>query len=543
MVRIGGADVDLSSGTVIAANGRRSDLRPKTAALLRVLAARPGTLVSKDDLLQQVWQGVFVDEDALVQCVSEIRKALGTGGRTAIRTHAKRGYSLQSEASEPVKSSRRPRHVLLPLAALAIGALAVAAAVGFGDARAPQVVNLAPSADEAASPEGPVVAVFPLASLTEGERWDRLARALTEDIIADLAQQPWLFVLADAATRTSGEPSPATARELGAEYVVTGSIRTDGAQAQVAAALMEVSSGRQLWSRRLEGPVLDLPALQRAASELIVGALAASWSGPISRAATSRARGRGVDDLAAYELYLRAGAHIDRRTPAGYAEAEAMLQRAVTLEPEFGEAWAKLSYLAYTRVHPGMSQAEIEALWQQGDAAALEGYRVAPDRPYPLQQAAGVVRWADPERAEAMVRRAVELAPNDADMLANLAFRAAQFPALAPDAAAWIERAFRLHPTPPDWYQWNRGTVLLLLGRYAEASEAYDRAPDHIVTRGARVAALALAGEVEEAQRRMNELLAEAPHFTAAWFADAEGLHPDVAAIYARGFRLAGAPE
>jgi tetratricopeptide (TPR) repeat protein len=214
----------------------------------------------------------------------------------------------------------------------------------------------------------------------------------------------------------------------------------------------------------------------------------------------------------------------------------------VALEPAFGEAWAKLSYLAYTRVDPGMSQAEMEALWAQGHAAAMEAYRVAPDRPYPLQQAANVVRWEDPERAAAMVRRAAALASGDADMLADLAFRGAQMPALAPEAAAWLERAYRLHPNPPSWYDWNRGAVMMALGRYAEAAEAYGRAPDHVAARGGHVAALALAGRIEEAQARLAALMREAPHFSAAWFAEAEGLHPEVAAIYARGFVLAGAP-
>ncbi len=545
-IRVGGAIVDLGSGAVIGADGVRTELRPKTASLLRALAERPGGLVSKDELLEKVWPGLHVDEDALVQCVGEIRRAVGPGGKEAIRTHAKRGYSLQIGPFMAAAAPAHRRRAVVPLAALAIGAVAIAAAVTVGVTPPP---GASARAGAVATPEGrerfegPVVAVFPLVPLSEGARWDRLARALTEDIIADLAQNPWLFVLADSATRTARAPSAEKGRLLGAGFIVTGSIRVDGGRAQVAAALTDGLTGRHLWSRRLEGPVRETLALQRSASEAIVGALAASWSGPIAQADKRRARGRGLDDLAAYELYLRAGEHIDRRTPTDYAEAETLLQRAVTLEPAFGEAWAKLSYLAYTRVHPEMPQAEIAALWRQGDAAALEGYRVAPERPYTLAQAAGVVGRQDPGRAAAMVRRAAELAPNDADMLANLAFRATQFPTLAPDAAKWIEHARRLHPSPPTWYDWNRGAVMVVLGRYGEAADSYGRAPDHIVARGGHVAALALSGEVEAARARMAALLAEAPHFSASWFADAEGLHPDVAAVYARGFALAGAPD
>jgi len=139
-----------------------------------------------------------------------------------------------------------------------------------------------------------------------------------------------------------------------------------------------------------------------------------------------------------------------------------------------------------------------------------------------------------------MIRRAAMLAPNNADILAFLAFRAAHYPALAPQAAEWIDRAIRLNPVRPAWYDWNRGAVMMVLGDYAEAAASYERAPDHIEARGGHIAALALAGEVVAARALMAALLAENPQFSAQWFADAAGLDPAVAEIFADGFALAG---
>jgi hypothetical protein len=82
----------------------------------------------------------------------------------------------------------------------------------------------------------------------------------------------------------------------------------------------------------------------------------------------------------------------------------------------------------------------------------------------------------------------------------------------------------------------------MLAGRYAEAADAYATAPAHVVPRAGRIAALALAGDVERASTLMARLLQEQPSFTSAWFADAEGLHPEVAAIFARGFDRAWPP-
>ena len=80
-------------------DGTRVELRPKSAALLRALAVRPGTIVSKDELIEEVWRGLAVDDDGLVQCVGDIRRALGPAGREALRTHPRIGYSLHPNSA------------------------------------------------------------------------------------------------------------------------------------------------------------------------------------------------------------------------------------------------------------------------------------------------------------------------------------------------------------------------------------------------------------------------------------------------------------
>lgn len=538
-VWVGRATVDLQCGRVTDTDGRITELRPKTAALLAALASRPGEVLSKDELLARVWPNVFVDEDGLVQCIGEIRRALGPD-KTAIRTFPKRGYALHLSESKPkpLPTASRPG-LSRPALALLIGLLAAGGVAGTAMLRyeAPSAVG---GQNSIVIFPGPVVAVLPFQSLAADERWLRLARGLTEDVIADLGQNRWLFVFADAATRSLPQPTVNAANALGANYAVTGSIQVENGKARITTALLEIASGRHLWSKQFEGPVADLLRLQQAASEAVVGELAASGSGPLARAEMAKVRGRGVGDLEAYDLYLRACELMTTYTAENLAEAEALLKRAVAMEPGFGEAWAQLSLVSYNRVAPEMNQLEMDALWGQGHGAALEGYRVAPDRPNTLAQAANVVRWTDPAKAEDMIRRAASLAPNNADTLAYLAFRAAHFPALAQEAEGWIERAMELNPAHPDWYDWNRAAVMMVLGRYGEAAASYTRAPTHVEARAGRIAALALAGDLEEARGLMKALLNEMPHFSTAWYTDATGLHPQVAEVFARGFRLAG---
>ncbi|ETX12022.1 hypothetical protein OCH239_18580 [Roseivivax halodurans JCM 10272] len=540
--------MDLATGDVCAADGAVTELRPKAAALLRALATRPGAVIAKDALLSEVWPGRFVDEDGIVQCVGEIRRALGPDGRDAIRTHHKRGYSLQIAAPNPVgpagsddaePDARFRSRSRWRFAVAAVG-LALLAPLGL---LWPEPVPATMARGAAAvAYDGPAVAVLHFEALSEGARWERLAGALTQEVIADLGMNGWLFVFGEATSRMLAAQDPGAARRLGAGYLVTGSVQAEGETARVTAMLSDTVTGRQLWTKRFEGPLEDLLRLQREASEAITGELAANWTGPIAREVKAHARAGADVDLTAFELYLAAGERMQTYTPEALSEAEVMLKRAVAMEPGFGEAWAKLSLVSYNRVDTEMSATEMEALWAQGHAAGSEAARVAPDRPFALGQGANAVRWDDPEEAERMVRRAAALAPSNADMLAYLSFRSAHYPALGPEAVEWSDRAIALNPARPDWYDWNRGAALMVVGRFAEAADAYARAPGHIEARAGHLAALALSGEEEAARTGMAALLAEAPHFTARWYADAAGLHADVAEIFARGFQIAGAP-
>ena len=86
--------MDVARRIVVDADGRETVLRSKTYDVLIVLLGKPDTVVSKNELFEKVWNSTFVGEDTLVQCVTEIRKAIGLTGRNALRTITKVGYRL-----------------------------------------------------------------------------------------------------------------------------------------------------------------------------------------------------------------------------------------------------------------------------------------------------------------------------------------------------------------------------------------------------------------------------------------------------------------
>ena len=98
LLRLNGRIIDLQSGSVTDDAGHSISLRPQTAKVLKVLTAKPGEIVSQDELMQAVWGNIAVTDDSVVQCVIEIRKALGDDKHQIVRTLRKRGYVLEVKA-------------------------------------------------------------------------------------------------------------------------------------------------------------------------------------------------------------------------------------------------------------------------------------------------------------------------------------------------------------------------------------------------------------------------------------------------------------
>ena len=142
---LNGRKIDLQCGSVRDDSGYSTTLRPQTVEVLKVLAAKPGKIVSKDELMQAVWKDITVSDDSLVQCVIEIRKALGDGKHQVVRTLPKRGYVLEPQAIDDTTGAtkdRKPTSGVLPTyrrgswISLAAGlSLVIAAAANFWPVR------------------------------------------------------------------------------------------------------------------------------------------------------------------------------------------------------------------------------------------------------------------------------------------------------------------------------------------------------------------------------------------------------------------------
>ena len=114
--------VDLVADELRTAKGEHVELRPRSLAVLRLLAEHAGRLVTKDDLIAKVWDDVAVTEDSLTQCIADIRRAIGDEERRVLRTMPRKGYMLvpaQRRALLPGRAPDFPSLAIMPF--LSIG--------------------------------------------------------------------------------------------------------------------------------------------------------------------------------------------------------------------------------------------------------------------------------------------------------------------------------------------------------------------------------------------------------------------------------------
>lgn len=227
LVLNGKVTVDLEGETLRLENGETLTLRPQAFAVLRHLVQNANRLVSKAELLEAIWGGTAVTDDSLVQCIHEIRRALGNERYTLLATVSRRGYRLSLEQSGEHK------------------------------------------------PRAPSIAVLPFINLSGAEPNDYFADGLVEDIITNLSKIPGLFVIARNSSfgfrGESADPRTISA-ELHVRYLLQGSVRRHEGRLRINAQLVEGASATLVWADRFEGAAADLFDLQDRLTEQIVGA-------------------------------------------------------------------------------------------------------------------------------------------------------------------------------------------------------------------------------------------------------------------------------
>lgn len=507
----------------ISRDGESAQIEPKVMDVLVRLAAEPGEVVSKQRLLDSVWNGDFVTESVLSRAIAELRSHLGDDARNPayIATIAKRGYRLIAEtaplADAPVEPtvipapeagpppSNRPRwRARVITAAIAATALAVGLAALGGGQLARRVT------DRGIPSEPPRLIVLPFDNYGPAERAN-FALGITDEITSQLAMVPRLQVISRTTAVNYGRRSGTVrqvADDLDVDYILEGSVRwetrPDGSERiRITPQLIRAADDAHVWSASYDRSSTELLAVQTEIGRRVAEQL--DLSVPAAAGALAAA---GLD-AAAYQAFLDGRAHLYSDEELDYRTAIASLERAVELEPGFVRAWALLSEANGLLVHFGIDpSSERRDRARQALDRALD---LGPDLPE-VHRANGFYLYrcqGDLESSLAELRLAQASLPNDSEVLVGIAYverRRGNWEA----SLAAHRRALDLDPWNPSFI-WNMGSSLIYLRRYDEAEQMLGRAI--AVAPGMRTPHFILAtadvlhdGSTERARRVLDEM-------------------------------------
>lgn len=416
------------------------------------------------------------------------------------------------------------RRAALPVAVVAAGLVVVAAFIQVPALRAigadltDGMVRLAGGETADARP---TVAVLPFDNMSGEADQAYFADGLTEDIIANLARNPELQVIARNSTfalRGQAEDIRRIGERLGAGYVVEGSARRAGDQLRVVAQLIDARSGAHLWSRTYDRRVEDVFALQSDLTAEIVSHLVSY----VRQSEVSNVAESPTENLQAYDLVLKARDRYKHGSKDAEAlmAARALLHRALELDPGYAAARANLGMTYIVDFLQNLSGRATRTDVETGLSEARQAVRLDPNLAVGYQVLSfGLSAAGDYAGAMQAAQRAVELNPNDPDSLMALAKAQVRFGSYD-EAVRNAERARRLHPMAPEYYTYVYGQALYAAGRLDEANqvlrECLIRAPREADCLLIHTAVLTQRGDVQGARRAMAQLTEVEPQFSLA---------------------------
>jgi adenylate cyclase len=490
-------------------------------------------VVSKDDLINSIWNGRSVSDSTLSTRITAARSAIGDNGdsQRLIKTLPRKGIRFVGEVREAEAAAQTEA--------------ALAATAAYGGAGTSGQTNGPPAS--LVPPDKPSIAVLPFTNMSGDPEQEYFADGMVEEIITALARFPSLFVIARNSSFTykgRAVDIKQVGRELGVRYVLEGSVRKAGNRVRMTGQLIQAESGMHVWAERYEGDLGNIFALQDEMAASIVGALLPS----IQKAEIERVRHKPPESLDAYDLYLRGLAALYKWTANGHEAALQLFEQALAIDANFVSAMIMAEFCWFRRITTSWSPQE-KAMAQSTHYARL-AVQLDPNN----AEALAVLARRTPaitgnhQEAMAMAARAVSVNPNSAVAWRYTA-HAFVTCGVPEKAVTHFERAQRLNPLDPIAYEMlhGMGLALIQLGRADDAVDFARRAvqqnPAIAACWRTLTAALAQAGQLGEARDTLRQMLALDPDCTVQTMARRLGYTEKTGAKIFDGWRKAGMSE
>lgn len=543
---------------VLSENGAPISISSRAFDILHFLIVERDRIVTKDEIMGRVWQGMRVDDNNLAVQISSLRRVLSDNDETAplILTVPGRGYrfagKLVEAPQEAIPGASRGRgRVWLGAAGIilivAAGYLAYRTTPGLGEGAkgAPRLS----------------IVVMPFRNLGEDSSDTYLADAISDDLTTDLSHIPESTVIARTSADTYKGRSVSAAQvgqELGVRYLLEGSLRRTGDRILINAQLIDTQNGAHLWADRFDASRQELGDAQTA----IVRHIASALNFTLVQIEGQRSMQDRPDDPDAVDLFFRARSLLEREDSLDtLVTAQGMLEKSLQLQPNFVDAMSELAWLLLHKVayfDDPMDAQDMDSarkLIPRALALAPQNARVLAARGFLLK--------LDGKCKEAIASNqlALNYEPNNIEALTGIAVCTANL-GHPEEADQRLKELLKLDPQDPNnKVRYNQlGLVNLMLGRNEEAIDWLQKsmAADPNGTESADslnrtefnelglMAAYGLTGRLQEARARYVDYSRRAPRRTVwriqSYFSKAEANLPGFRSAMA-SLKQVGMPE
>jgi len=486
----------------------RIEVEPQVLDLLIHLLQNRDRVVSKEDLIASVWGGRIVSDGTVISRTYAARKAIGDTGQDQklIRTVPRKGLRFVGDVRTQ--------------------------ATGTED-----VIG-------ASAPDRPNIAVLPFANMSGDPEQEYFSDGISEDIISALSKLRWFQVIARNSSfiyKDKPVHLKQVGEELGVSYVLEGSVRKADDRVRITAQLNDVSTGSHIWAERYDRNVADVFSVQDEITEAIV----ASIEPQLYAAENFRGRRKPPDNMDAWELVMRALSHFWLLTREDNLVAQSLLDKAIVLDPDYGQALGLLATSQTLGAYMGW--ADMATIAPSAENAALAAIRADSEDPW-AHHALGCVYLLTRRFDDALGEFSSALRLNP-----NFALTQAIFGLTLVYCGRWKEgdvaarRALRLSPRDPmSAIYYGVASYSLFVGRDYEqamhlAQAAIRLRSDYVGAHRLLAASAAMAGLADIAAAALVALRRAQPNVSLAWIATQMPFQQDTEREhYVEAFRRAG---
>tara|TARA_B100000315_G_scaffold177300_1_gene165858 strand:+ start:1364 stop:2836 length:1473 start_codon:yes stop_codon:yes gene_type:complete len=487
-------------------------------SLLVCLIENRDRVVSKDELIELVWEGRIVSDGTLNTRINAARKAVGDDGKAqaVIKTFPRRGFRFVAQVN------------------------------GDEEVRQDHGLNSTHVSDK------PSIVVLPFFNLSGDPEQEYFSDGITEDIITALGRIRLFFVVARNTTFTykgQAVDIPAMAKDLGVRYVLEGSVRKAGGRVRITVQLNDGETGNQLWAEHYDRDLEDIFAVQDEITQRVVGAIEPA----LEKAERDRATIANPNNLDAWDYYHRGMSHLYDKGEVGQPNEMIMARenflKAIELDPQFSRAYSGLAASQWYHAMIGMTDDSFQIL-EEATSMAKKAIELDQEDAY-AHGVLGIIYHYNhqPEAAIRECRSAIEIDPSFSRGYLWLGISMICF-GQSKEGIEYIETALRIGKRDP-----SRGAAMvwlamghLFLGEYEKAEDLANKSLSVPSTQfwgnAALTAALSYLDKVDEAIVARQELQRRKPNFTCKLIKE-KGAITDLEYqdVFLDGLRKAGIPE